>query len=85
MYNITVKPSVRKVIERLSEKDYKRIFERIKSLEGVPFPKGCKKVQGGKDLFRIRQGKYRIIYTVNSRDKIIDIIRIAHRREVYRL
>jgi len=48
-----------------------------------PRPSGCKKLKGHKDIWRIRVGDYRIVYTVDDREMVIRVGRIAHRREVY--
>jgi len=86
MYNIEVSPSAFKFLERL-KKSQKNIADRIilsiDSLKGEPY-KG-KKLLGGLSNFRsLRVGEYRIIYTIIEKRILIQIVRIAHRREIYR-
>jgi mRNA interferase RelE/StbE len=62
----------------------KRLINSIKNLENNPRPQGCKKLSGlSEDLWRIRVGDYRIIYSINESIKIIDIRKIGHRKNIY--
>jgi len=56
---------------------------KIEALAQVPRPPGSKKLKGGKDLWRVRIGDYRVVYSVNDDEKEIQVTRIAHRREAY--
>ena len=60
-----------------------RIQPKIRELANDPRPPGCKKLRGAKNLWRIRVGDYRVVYTVDDIAKTVDVTRIAHRREVY--
>ncbi len=60
-----------------------RILQKIYSLKNNPFGQGSQKLAGGKG-YRIRVGNYRIIYQVDRKGKIILIVKIGHRREIYR-
>ena len=82
-YKIEIKQSAAKELKKIDSKDQKRIITRIQSLSADPRPSGAKKLSG-EEKYRIRQGDYRILYYI--RDDIITVIvvRIAHRREVYR-
>ena len=60
------------------------IDRQISALAGDPRPAGCKKLRGHKDLWRIRAGDYRVVYIIDDANSLVSIIRIAHRREVYR-
>ena len=82
-YRVTLKSSAEKEFIRLSETISDRIFSRIKALSTVPRPQDCKKLRGGQDAWRIRVGDYRIIYTIDDKEKKVKITRIAHRREAY--
>jgi mRNA interferase RelE/StbE len=53
------------------------------SLEGDPRPKGCVKLRGAQD-YRLRVGQYRVLYIIDDRERIIEIIAVGHRRDVYR-
>jgi mRNA interferase RelE/StbE len=70
-----------RVLERHVQR---RITEKITELCDAPFPHGSKKLQGEPDHIRIRVGNYRIIYRVDGGRVVVVIVRIAHRREVYR-
>jgi mRNA interferase RelE/StbE len=56
---------------------------RLENLIANPRPKGCKKLKGGENEWRIRVGNYRIIYMIDDSAGAVDVTRIAHRREVY--
>ena len=82
MYKIFIKTSAKKEIRYLDKKEIKKILKRIKTLANNPKPIKCKKL--GKGQYRIRQGDYRIIYEVFDNIGKISIVRVRHRKEVYR-
>ncbi len=82
-YRLLIKPSAAKELEGLPTKDRRRLADRIQGLSTEPRPAGCEKVSGH-DLYRVRQGTYRVLYAVNDQEHIVLVIRIGHRREVYR-
>lgn len=82
-YKIVIKPSAAKELEKIPKKDRIRVAERIGTLAENPRPIGCQKLSG-QDRYRLRQGAYRIVYSVEDVIKIVQIVKIAHRREVYR-
>lgn len=59
------------------------MMPRIENLAGNPRPPGCKKLKGGDKEWRIRVGKYRIVYEIDDSARTVDVTRVAHRREVY--
>ena len=61
-----------------------RIGQAVQALATDPFPRGCRKLTGYDDVFRIRVGNYRILYSVSSTMLIIIVLKIGHRRDVYR-
>lgn len=65
-------------------RDRRRIVARIEALANEPRPMGNEKLAGYEDRFRLRQGNYRIIYAVDDHVRSIEIVKIGHRREVYR-
>ena len=84
-YRLLIKPSAAKEIEAIGTKrDRQRIVNRIEALAAGPRPPGCEKLAGPSALFRVRQGPYRIIYTVDDPTRAIVIVKVGHRREVYR-
>ncbi|MDF1563973.1 MAG: type II toxin-antitoxin system RelE/ParE family toxin [Deltaproteobacteria bacterium] len=83
-YELKIKPSAAKELEGIgSKKDRQRIVARISSLAVDPRPPGCQKLSGS-EKYRVRQGVYRILYTVDDEIVTVVVIRIAHRRDVYR-
>jgi mRNA interferase RelE/StbE len=82
-YKITFTKSSVKELGIISSKDSQKIFKRISALADEPRPSGCEKLSV-RPLYRVRQGDYRIVYFVNDSGRIVDIIKIGHRREVYR-
>ncbi len=82
-YSIIFARSASKELEVLPNKIIEKILIEIEKLSYNPFPIGSKKLKCEKFRWRIRVGDYRIIYAVKSKELIIDIIRIRHRKEVY--
>jgi mRNA interferase RelE/StbE len=82
MYQIEVTRTAQRDLNSLPKSVFKRADAKIQSLSQDPHPRGAKKLED--NLFRIRVGDYRIIYQVISKRIVIVIIRVRHRREVYR-
>jgi mRNA interferase RelE/StbE len=83
-YSIRIKKSARKELEAVATKsDLRRIIERIESLAENPRPIGSRKLSG-RERYRIRQGQYRILYTIENDVLIIHVVKIGHRKDVYR-
>ncbi|MEW6054109.1 MAG: type II toxin-antitoxin system RelE/ParE family toxin [Nitrospirota bacterium] len=82
-YNILIKPSAVKEIENTPRTDRSRIIQKIQSLANTPRSQGCEKLTG-ENRYRIRQGVYRIVYSVSDRELHIIVVKIGHRRDVYK-
>jgi mRNA interferase RelE/StbE len=82
-YRLFIKRDAEKEICSFPKADIKRVVKRILSLPNNPRPSGCEKLKGGEG-YRVRQGSYRIVYSVDDKEKSIVIIKVGHRREVYR-
>ena len=83
-YRILIKPSAVKEIEAISQKkDRQRLVDRISRLADNPRPPGCEKLSG-QDKYRIRQGRYRIVYSIEDQDVIVYVVKVGHRKDVYR-
>ena len=82
-YNILIKPSAVKDIENIPRKDRIRIILKIQGLADTPRPQGCEKLTG-ENRYRIRQGVYRIVYSVSDRELQIIVVKVGHRRDVYK-
>jgi mRNA interferase RelE/StbE len=83
-YSVFIKPSAVKEIEALSrKKERQQIMHRIGQLADNPRPPGCQKLSGY-DRYRIRQGNYRIVYGIEDEELVVYVVRVAHRKDVYR-
>ena len=82
-YKILMKPSAVKEIETLPQRDRRRIVGRIQGLSSDPRPPGCEKLSG-LDKYRVRQGVYRVVYSVDNEELSILVVKVGHRKEVYR-
>jgi len=83
-YRLLIKPSAVNEIEAIpTTQDRRRVVERIESLADNPRPPGCQKLSGF-DKYRVRQGRYRILYTIQDDRLVVTVVRVADRRDVYR-
>jgi len=83
-YSLRIKRSARKELESIATKaDRRRIIKRIQSLAEDPRPPGALKLSG-LERYRIRQGRYRILYTIEDAVLIVQVIKIGDRKDVYR-
>jgi mRNA interferase RelE/StbE len=82
-YAVSFTRSARKELEALPSDIVDRIFPKIESLAKNPRPSGCKKLKGSNDLWRIRIGVYRVVYSILEKEIRIEIIAVRHRREAY--
>lgn len=83
-YRIFLKESAAKELEALPQKDRERTATRIASLARDPRPPGSEKLAGYEDRYRVRQGRYRILYSIADRELVVWIVKVGHRRDVYR-
>ncbi len=83
-YRIELKLSAVRALSSLPKKDQRRISAKIDSLAENPHPRGTEKIEGSENLFRIRSGDYRIIYQVRAKVLMILVVKIGHRKEIYR-
>ncbi|MEW5952182.1 MAG: type II toxin-antitoxin system RelE/ParE family toxin [Bacillota bacterium] len=82
-FEIRFKESVAKDLRHLPNKDVRRILKRIDALRNEPRPTGCEKLSA-QERYRVRQGVYRIIYEIKDEELIIIVVKVGHRREVYK-
>jgi mRNA interferase RelE/StbE len=82
-YELRFKPSVAKDLRDIPPADVRRILTRIDTLRDDPRPPGSEKLSA-QERYRLRQGNYRILYTVAILEIVVEIVKIGHRREVYR-
>jgi len=82
-YSLLIKPSAAKELESVPLKDRRRLVARMRDLAEKPRSVGAEKLSGH-DLYRMRQGDYRIVYLIADPERTVTIFKIGHRREVYR-
>jgi len=84
-YRVLIKPSAAKEIEAVDQKrDRQRIVARIRELAEDPRPVGCEKLVGESDRYRVRVGRYRVVYSIDDDELVVLVVRVAHRKDVYR-
>ncbi len=81
-YDIFFKESVWKELRKVPKIDLKRILSRIQKLKDAPHPIGCEKLSD-QELYRVRQGKYRIVYSIQDNELAVWVINVGHRKNVY--
>ena len=84
-YRVLIKSSAAREIETVDQKkDRQRIVAGIRSLGDDPRPPGCEKLTGEGERYRIRVGRYRVIYSVRDPELLVVVVRVGHRKDVYR-
>ncbi|MDO5668585.1 MAG: type II toxin-antitoxin system RelE/ParE family toxin [Corynebacterium sp.] len=83
-YTISYVPSAAKTIRKLDRSTARQLLEAIDGLASDPRPPGCIQLKGGRGEFRIRVGDYRVVYDVQDDEQLVLVLRVGHRREVYR-
>jgi mRNA interferase RelE/StbE len=82
-FNIRFKPSVKKDLRSIPQKEIVRILEIINGLQTNPRPNNAQPLTG-RDAWRVRVGCYRVIYTIDDDSVIIEVVKVGHRKDVYR-
>ncbi len=82
-YKVYFRESVEKDFREIPKKDIKKILQRINLLIAEPRPLGCEKLTG-QERYRVRQGRYRIVYSIQDDELTVWIAKIGHRKDVYR-
>jgi len=83
VYEIYLERRAQQDLKRLPAEHFHRIIPCIKALAADPRPGNCRKLAGSKNDWRIRVGDYRIIYEIDDKQKVINVMRVRHRREAY--
>ncbi len=83
-YEVRVAKSADKQIQALPQEIRQAVEAAIRKLATNPFPQGCKKLQGERNRWRIRVGKYRVVYSVDTEKRIVRVERVRLRPEAYR-
>ncbi|MCX5847019.1 MAG: type II toxin-antitoxin system RelE/ParE family toxin [Deltaproteobacteria bacterium] len=82
-YRVYFRVSVEKDLIAIPKSNLKKILQRIKKLSENPRPSGCEKLTG-QERYRIRQGRYRIVYSIQDRELTVWIVKVGHRKDIYR-
>jgi len=82
-YKIFFKKSVEKDFNVIPKKDLKKILDRIETLAEDPRPSGCEKLTG-QQRYRLRQGRYRILYSIQDDELTVWVVKVGHRKDIYR-
>ena len=83
-YEVEVSATAEKQIRKLEKVDQVRVLKAVAALASEPHPAGCRKLRGFDDVYRIRVEVLRVIYNVADRRLIVIVLKIGHRRDVYR-
>ena len=82
-YRLLIKRSAADELGRIPKRDLRRVVERVRALGEDPRPHGCEKLSA-QERFRVRQGDYRVVYSIDDAGRTVEIFKIGHRGEVYR-
>jgi mRNA interferase RelE/StbE len=82
-YEILFKESVYRELKNIPKTDLKKILSKIEGLADDPRPTGSQKLTG-LELYRIRQGQYRIVYSIQDNELLVHVVKVGHRKDVYR-
>jgi mRNA interferase RelE/StbE len=82
-YRLSFKASVAKDLRQLPKRGVQGVLKRIEGLADDPRPNGSEKLSG-QERFRVRQGTYRIIYEIRDQELVVMVVKVGHRRDVYR-
>ena len=83
-FRLIFRRSAARDLHRIPKRDVARILSRIRALTTEPRPRGVEKLVGQQQRYRLRQGRYRIIYEIQDEELLIVVVRVGHRRDVYR-
>ncbi len=82
-YRVLIKRSAEKEMDRLPARVFERVAKAILRLEREPRPMGSRKLRGVQN-YRLRTGEYRVLYSIDDQKRVVEVIAVGHRREVYR-
>jgi mRNA interferase RelE/StbE len=83
-YRVEVSATAERQLRKLSRPDQVRLIRSMQALSSDPRPPGCRKLSGYDDVFRIRVGRYRILYSIEDRRLVIIVLKVGDRKDVYR-
>lgn len=82
-YELRIKPSAVKELEKLPRKDRPKVVQKIRALASEPRPHGSEKLSA-EEKYRVGQGDYRVVYSVDAKNRVVVVVKVGHRKEVYR-
>jgi len=83
-YTVEISPAAQRQIKKLTLSIQSQITEALAELELAPRPQGVQKMSGEENFYRVRVGEYRIIYAIDDLVLIVVVVKVGHRREIYR-
>ncbi len=83
-YRLEISGTAEKQLRKLDQQDQVRVLRAVQQLAQDPHPRGCRKLAGYDDVFRIRVGVFRVLYSVDGRSVVVVVLKIGHRKDVYR-
>jgi mRNA interferase RelE/StbE len=83
-YKVEFSEEAQDQLSLIPKGEAKKIVKRAEKLADAPFPPKCEKLEGSDGIYRVRQGDYRILYSVIEKKLVVLVLKIGHRREVYR-
>ncbi len=83
MFQLSIKPAAEKQMDRLPAQVRQRVTKALDDLCLEPRPRGCVKLKGEDNVWRIRVGDYRIVYTIKDDELVVLVVRVAHRKDAY--
>lgn len=84
LYKIEWKQSAKKELKKLGKETIPRVIQAVESLSSDPYSVNSRKLKGSKYTYRLKVGNYRIVYTVQSKILLIEVIRVGHRKKIYK-
>ena len=84
MYDVLLARQAERDMKKLSAEIFHRVLRELKDLAQVPRPPGCRKLTGSGNDYRVRVGDYRILYEIDDETRQVRVLKVGHRREVYR-
>jgi mRNA interferase RelE/StbE len=82
-YRLEISRTAERQLKKLPRDDQKRVVKAILQLADEPFPKGCRKLSGYEDVFRVRVGHYRVLYSAGGKKLILIVVKAGDRKGVY--
>lgn len=83
-YAVEITPAAKRQIRKLERPVQERIVRRLDALADDPRPPGVEKLEGDQTIYRVRVGEYRIVYEIRDKVLVVLVLKVGHRREVYR-